>query len=75
MSRYLFELLLSSLLGLYLGVELPRTYFSTQFCSPFLIVNSFKYSNAHEKNNVCFFGEKASSPSQLLVLVITMKES
>lgn len=61
-SRYLFELLLSSLLGLYLGVELPRTYFSTQFCSPFLIVNSFKYSNAHEKNKCLFLWGEGLPP-------------
>ena len=48
MYTCLFESLLSILSGLYLGVELPSTYFSTQVFGPLLLVNPFKCSNAHE---------------------------
>lgn len=70
MYRYLFEFIL---LGLYLGMALPGTYFSTQFCGPLLIVNPYKRSNAHEMGERLFLWGKCPSPSLLLVRVITMK--
>lgn len=61
MYNYLFESLLSILLGLFLGLELPSTYFSTQFCGPLVIVHR-NIVTLMKGANVCFFEENAPLP-------------